>query len=98
MCRTARSSSPADISARYHTAVQLHVQLPEAVKQMLKVVAETAWRPTDLNLLSSLYRNPAMTDGRSAKVVDYQMEDILRKWESFDTQDQVLTADGNALN
>ena len=66
------------------------MQLPEAVKQMLDVVAETAWRPADLNRLSSIYPNHAMAGGGRAKVADVQMVDILRKWEALSTQDEAF--------
>jgi hypothetical protein len=36
----------------YHTATLLKVQLPDAVEQMLGMVAQTAWQPSEMLVLS----------------------------------------------
>lgn len=65
----------------YHTSRELKVQLPEAVEQMLQMVAETSWQPSDLHQISSLYPN-WVTEKKNAQhqtSKKYDMDEVLTK-------------------
>ena len=77
----------------YHTSRVLNVQLPDEVMSMLSLVAETAWQPSDLHQLNSCYPNWALASAEKAEVVNYQMDDMLRKWEDLGVHDQALSTE-----
>ena len=80
----------------YHSATQLRVKLPDAVEQMLGMVAETAWRPSDLHQLNSCWPNWAASGTWKRNDKNVQMEDMLRKWEELGVQDEVLVKEGES--
>lgn len=68
----------------YHTARQLAVELPMLVQSTLQLVSNTAWRPSEVRMLSSVYPNYA-TEGDT-------LEDMLRKWEELTVEDEVAAS------
>ena len=75
-----------DLSRRGPT----EIQLPDSVEQMLRVVAETAWRPSDLHQLSSIHGSFLGANDRPQRWKTANMEDVLRKFEQLGTEDQAL--------
>ena len=77
----------------YHTARQMRVQLPSIVLHMLRIVADTAWRPSDMDHLNSSYPNWAFAQDSDSFTSRDRMEDVLKKWENLEIQDkQVLSS------
>ena len=74
----------------YQVALQQKIQLPDSVEQMLRVVAETAWRPSDLHQLSSIFPSYLGANDRPHRWKTAGMEDVLRKWEQLSVEDQAL--------
>lgn len=66
-----------------HTAHQLEVQLPDAVQQMLHIMAETVWQPSDVRHFDSCYPNLHIVGQVNAKEHDYEMDSILRRIEEI---------------
>lgn len=62
----------------YATCLKLKVEPPDAVQQMLKIVAESAWRPTDLDALNTRYPNWAMVGGTASGPGGIRMDRVLR--------------------
>lgn len=56
----------------YLTSIQSKKQLPETVEQMMQIMAEISWQPSDLRRLNSIYPNQGDELG---------MESLLRKFE-----------------
>lgn len=67
----------------YHTANQLGVQLPDAVKQILHIMAETAWQTSDVDHFDSCYPHLHLIGQAGTKEHDYEMDSVLRKMEGI---------------
>ncbi|KAI5254879.1 hypothetical protein E4T42_02115 [Aureobasidium subglaciale] len=62
------------------TAQNTGIQLPKAIETMLEAVADTAWKKSDTEMLSSCWPNYAIA--KDAKVGEsVMMEDLIKKWE-----------------
>ncbi|KAI5276267.1 hypothetical protein E4T47_00937 [Aureobasidium subglaciale] len=62
------------------TAQNIGIQLPKAIETMLEAVADTAWKKSDTEMLSSCWPNYAIA--KDAKVGEsVMMEDLIKKWE-----------------
>lgn len=73
----------------YHTAIQLKMEFPKTVEQMLHIIGETLWQTSDLERFNSAYPNLVLASKRNATAEDYEMEKVLRRSEdlrSFDDQ------------
>lgn len=68
----------------YHTAISLKTRLPETVKQMFHIIAETAWQPSDIHRFDSCYPNLILASKSGAEPGDYEMDSVLQKWESIE--------------
>ncbi|KAK4502930.1 hypothetical protein PRZ48_006357 [Zasmidium cellare] len=75
----------------YCTALELKVRLPDSVQQMISLVAESAWQPSDLHQLSSTYPNWGLVNHSESS-----MEQILRKWDELAIEDQASVASSEA--
>jgi hypothetical protein len=76
----------------YNWAMQLKINLPQNVVQMLKIVSESAWKPTDLHELNSLYPNWILPSYRGTDKIVEQIPEWLEKWEKMAADDQALAA------
>lgn len=66
----------------YHTALDKKVALSHPTRSLLQIMSDTAWRPSDLSLLSnSNYPNFATTKGHEN---DERLNKLLSKWEEFE--------------
>jgi hypothetical protein len=63
----------------YQTAFKQKVVLSENTQSMLRIMSETAWRPSDARLISSTYPNFATTQGYDDS--EERMSELLTKWE-----------------
>lgn len=65
----------------YHTALGRDIALSRATRSMLQLMSNTAWRPSDLSLVSSAFPNYADS-------VDHEgggrLSELLSKWETLD--------------
>ena len=66
----------------YQTALKQKVILSQSTREMLQVMSETAWRPSDARLVSSAYPNFATTKGYDDR--EERMSELLTKWEALD--------------
>jgi hypothetical protein len=71
----------------HRSALLLQVILPEAVDQMLIMITETSWQPSDLHQLDSVYSTWDL-DGRvTAAGGNRDMAAMLKKWERLEIED-----------
>ncbi|KAI5209046.1 hypothetical protein E4T39_01043 [Aureobasidium subglaciale] len=62
------------------TAQNTGIQLPKAIETMLEAVADTAWKKSDTDMLSSCWPNYAIA--KDAKIGEsVMMGDLIKKWE-----------------
>ena len=66
----------------YQTAYKQKVVLSESTQSMLRLMSETAWRPSDARLISSTYPNFATTQGYDDS--EERMSELLTKWEDLE--------------
>lgn len=66
----------------YQTAFKQKVVLSESTQSMLRLMSETAWRPSDARLISSSYPNFATTQGYDDR--EERMSKLLTKCEALD--------------
>lgn len=66
----------------YKTALKQKVMLSENTQSMLRLMSETAWRPSDARLISSTYPNLATTQGYDDN--EERMSELLTKWEDLE--------------
>lgn len=66
----------------YHTALKHEIFLSRSTMNMLKLMSETAWRPSDLRLVNSTFPNFATTKGHDDS--EERMSEFLAKWEVLD--------------
>lgn len=65
----------------YHTALQRKIPLSASTKTMLQIMADTAWRPSDLTLVNSCLPNFATTKGHEDSE---RMTEMLTRWERLE--------------
>lgn len=66
----------------YHTAQTLNVELPETITEMLKIMAGTTWRTSDLEQLdTAVYPNWSLPHASSEQTEGYRMGNMLKQWE-----------------
>lgn len=66
----------------YHTAQTLKVELPETITEMLKIMAGTTWRTSDLEQLNTaVYPNWSLPHANSEQTEGYRMGNMLKQWE-----------------
>lgn len=65
----------------YHTAVERNIALSPSTRSMLQLMSSTAWRPSDLSLVSSAFPNYADS-------VDHErgerLSELLSRWETLE--------------
>ena len=66
----------------YQSALKQKVILSRSTQEMLQVMSETAWRPSDARLVSSAYPNFATTKGYDDS--EERMSELLTKWEALE--------------
>lgn len=66
----------------YQTALKQKVILSQSTQNMLQLMSETAWRPSDVKMISSKYPNFATTKGYGDS--EERMSELLTKWEVLD--------------
>ena len=66
----------------YQTAFKQKVVLSENTQSILRIMSETAWRPSDVRLVSSTYPNFATTQGYDDS--EERMSELLTKWEDLE--------------
>lgn len=64
----------------YHTAMKQRIALSQSTWSLLQLMSDTAWRPSDLSLLSSTFPNFATIKGHEDQE---RMSALLSKWESI---------------
>jgi hypothetical protein len=69
----------------YQTALQFQVALSTGILSMLKLMAETAWRPSDVTLMKSNFPNFATTRGHDDH--EERLTELLTKWEPLQISD-----------
>ena len=63
----------------YKTALKQKVILSQSTQNMLQIMSETAWRPSDAKMISSKYPNFATSKGYGDS--EERMSELLTKWE-----------------
>lgn len=63
----------------YHTALENNVVLSTSTMKLLQVMAETAWHPSDVKLINSVFPNFATTKGHHD--AEERITELLNKWE-----------------
>lgn len=64
----------------YHTTLKQRVVLSRLTWNMLQIMSDTAWRPSDISLVNSTFPNFAMINGNS----DHdRLGELLSKWEAI---------------
>lgn len=66
----------------YQTVLKKKVILSQSTQNMLQIMSKTAWRPSDVKMISSKYPNFATTRGYGDS--EERMSDLLTKWEVLD--------------
>lgn len=66
----------------YCTAKALEVQLPKVIHEMVKTMADTAWRNGDSKMFSSAFPSPYVSGGKIEER-DWSLETCLRRWEDI---------------
>ena len=66
----------------YHTATKLRLKLPDLVQRVLQIVADTAWHPSDLRFLNSIFPNPIIARSRKVSQNESRMGSLLNEWEN----------------
>jgi hypothetical protein len=69
----------------YQTALQYQAVLSTGILSMLEVMAETAWRPSDVTLMKSIFPNFATTRGHDDH--EERLTELLTKWEPLQISD-----------
>ena len=67
----------------YHNALQQKVPLSKRTRSLLKIMSDTAWRPSDLGFLNSSFPNFAAI-GNGDNSGRRGMTDLLREWERME--------------
>ncbi|KAI5371147.1 hypothetical protein Slin15195_G020190 [Septoria linicola] len=65
----------------YHTALEQKIELSRSTRTMLKIMSDTAWKPSDLSLLNSMFPDFTTTKGEDS---DGRLTQLLEKWEKLD--------------
>lgn len=65
----------------YHTVLEQRIVLSRSTFNMLQLMSDTAWRPSDMSLVNSVFPNFATTKGHED---DVRMTELLEKWESIE--------------
>lgn len=65
----------------YHTALEQKIALSQSTRSLLQIMSDTAWRPSDLTLVNSLFPNFASTQGGKD---GERMTELLHKWEKLE--------------
>lgn len=71
----------------YRTSLEMQIDIPEDVKRMLVLIADTAWQPSDVHCLASSFPNWLLVDHRNVAPATYRMGDILQRWEALNLSD-----------
>ena len=66
----------------YQTALKKKVILSQSTQSMLQIMSETAWLPSDAQMISSKYPNFATAKGYRDS--EERMSQLLTKWEALD--------------
>lgn len=64
----------------YHTTLKQRVVLSRLTWNMLQIMSDTAWRPSDISLVNSTFPNFAMINGSSDQE---RLTELLSKWEAI---------------
>lgn len=65
----------------YHTALDRKIALSRSTRSMLQLMSNTAWRPSDLSLVSSAFPNYAASQGQEG---GERLSELLSKWEALE--------------
>ena len=65
----------------YHTALEQKIALSRSTRTMLQIMSDTAWRPSDLSLVNSVFPNFATIRGQQGRE---RLTELLEKWEKLD--------------
>lgn len=65
----------------YHTARGQKIALSQSTRAMLQIMADTAWRPSDLSRVNSIFPNFATGPGQKGSE---RMSELLSKWENLE--------------
>ncbi|KAK4497562.1 hypothetical protein PRZ48_012013 [Zasmidium cellare] len=65
----------------YHTALDRKIALSRSTRSMLQLMSNTAWRPSDLSLVSSAFPNYAASQGQEG---GERLSELLSKWETLE--------------
>ncbi|KAF2724541.1 hypothetical protein K431DRAFT_300855 [Polychaeton citri CBS 116435] len=71
----------------YHTSGVLEIQLPTRIREMIALIAEAAWQPSDLRRLSSAYPNLTLSVKGDTKLYKMHMDEMLRNFEAARVDD-----------
>lgn len=65
----------------YHTALEKKITLSHDTSSVLQIMSDTAWRPSDLSMVNSMYPNFATTKDHTDSE---RMTELLSKWEKLE--------------
>lgn len=65
----------------YHSALQNKIALSQSTRSMLQIMSHTAWRPSDLSMVNSIFPNFASDKGYEDRD---RMTELLSKWEAVE--------------
>jgi hypothetical protein len=64
----------------YHTAIERKIVLSQSTRAMLQIMSDTAWQPSDLSLVNSMFPNFASTKVHEPTE---RLTELLTKWEDL---------------
>ncbi|KAF2212424.1 hypothetical protein CERZMDRAFT_97696 [Cercospora zeae-maydis SCOH1-5] len=68
----------------YYTALEQKIALSRASRAMLQIVADTAWRPSDLSSLHSTYPDITAVSGDDKESAKRRLSELLSSWEKLE--------------
>ncbi|KAM3415732.1 hypothetical protein BST61_g9245 [Cercospora zeina] len=68
----------------YYTALEHKIALSRAARAMLQIMADTAWRPSDLALLHSTYPDITTVGGDDEISANRRLSELLSSWENLE--------------
>ena len=68
----------------YHTALEQKIILSRSSRTMLQIMADTAWRPSDLSLLNSAFPDFTTVSGDEESNASRGLGELLSRWEKMD--------------
>lgn len=68
----------------YHIALEQKIVLSRASRAMLQIMADTAWRPSDLSLMQSTYPDITSVSGDEERSANRRLTELLSSWEKME--------------